>query len=152
MRTRRFIIILPIYPAIVSPRCPIDPVRVADSFNNHICALFVRLPEIVYREAMSKTHPAPRPVLLCILDGWGERAESKDNAIALAKTPVWSRLKATQPHALLETSGLAVGLPEGQMGNSEVGHMNLGAGRVVMQDLPRIDLAIKDGSVAKDKQ
>jgi len=93
---------------------------------------------------------APRPVVLCILDGWGYRAEREDNAIALAATPVWDSLLATCPHALLATSGLAVGLPEGQMGNSEVGHMNLGAGRVVMQDLPRIDLAVADGSLARN--
>ncbi|HIJ37444.1 MAG TPA: 2,3-bisphosphoglycerate-independent phosphoglycerate mutase [Rhodospirillaceae bacterium] len=90
----------------------------------------------------------PRPLLLCILDGWGYRPEREDNALALAKTPVWTQLLASAPHALLATSGLAVGLPEGQMGNSEVGHMNLGAGRVVMQDLPRIDRAIADGSLA----
>ena len=93
---------------------------------------------------------APRPVLLCILDGWGYRPDPTDNAILLAKTPVWSRLLASSPHALLETSGLAVGLPDGQMGNSEVGHMNLGAGRVVMQDLPRIDQAVADGTLAKN--
>jgi 2,3-bisphosphoglycerate-independent phosphoglycerate mutase len=92
----------------------------------------------------------PRPVVLCILDGWGYRAESADNAIALANTPNWDRLLADSPHALLKTSGLAVGLPDGQMGNSEVGHMNLGAGRVVMQDLPRIDLAAADGSLASN--
>lgn len=90
----------------------------------------------------------PRPLVLCILDGWGYRAESRDNAIALADTPNWDRLEASCPHAFLETSGLAVGLPDGQMGNSEVGHMNLGAGRVVMQDLPRIDTAVADGSLA----
>ncbi len=90
----------------------------------------------------------PRPVVLCILDGWGYRAERNDNAIALAHTPVWDELWTQAPHAFLETSGLAVGLPDGQMGNSEVGHMNLGAGRVVMQDLPRIDLAVADGSLA----
>jgi 2,3-bisphosphoglycerate-independent phosphoglycerate mutase len=90
----------------------------------------------------------PRPVVLCVLDGWGERAERTDNAILLARTPHWTALEARWPHALLATSGLAVGLPEGQMGNSEVGHMNLGAGRVVMQDLPRIDKAMTDGSLA----
>jgi 2,3-bisphosphoglycerate-independent phosphoglycerate mutase len=90
----------------------------------------------------------PRPVVLCILDGWGYRAEPADNAIALANTPNWDRFLAHYPHALLKTSGLAVGLPDGQMGNSEVGHMNLGAGRVVMQDLPRIDLAAADGALA----
>lgn len=92
----------------------------------------------------------PRPVMLCILDGWGYRAESKDNAIALATTPTWDRLVSTEPTAFLETSGLNVGLPDGQMGNSEVGHMNLGAGRVVMQDLPRVDQALADGSVARN--
>ncbi|MBC7950565.1 MAG: 2,3-bisphosphoglycerate-independent phosphoglycerate mutase [Rhodospirillaceae bacterium] len=90
----------------------------------------------------------PRPVVLCILDGWGHRDDPTDNAIAMADTPNWDRLVAACPRALLKTSGLAVGLPEGQMGNSEVGHMNLGAGRVVMQDLPRIDLAVADGSLA----
>jgi 2,3-bisphosphoglycerate-independent phosphoglycerate mutase len=92
----------------------------------------------------------PRPVVLCILDGWGYRAETADNAIALARVPVWNGLLASRPHAFLETSGLSVGLPDGQMGNSEVGHMNLGAGRVVMQDLPRVDLAVSDGSLAKN--
>lgn len=91
-----------------------------------------------------------RPVVLCILDGWGHRDEREDNAIALADTPTWDRFLRQYPHALLATSGLSVGLPEGQMGNSEVGHMNLGAGRVVMQDLPRIDAAIADGSLAKN--
>lgn len=91
------------------------------------------------------THP--KPVVLCILDGWGYRPEAKDNAIAQARTPTWDRLMKTCPNSLLETSGLAVGLPDGQMGNSEVGHMNIGAGRVVMQDLPRIDAAIADGSL-----
>ncbi len=89
----------------------------------------------------------PRPVVLCILDGWGWREETADNAIAQADTPNWDRFLARYPHALLHTSGLQVGLPDGQMGNSEVGHMNLGAGRVVMQDLPRIDAAVADGSL-----
>ncbi|MGE4281378.1 MAG: 2,3-bisphosphoglycerate-independent phosphoglycerate mutase [Magnetospirillum sp.] len=89
----------------------------------------------------------PRPVVLCILDGWGHRDEREDNAIAQADTPTWDRFLADYPHALLATSGLSVGLPDGQMGNSEVGHMNLGAGRVVMQDLPRIDAAVADGSL-----
>ncbi len=93
---------------------------------------------------------APRPALLCILDGWGWRPDhAPDNAIARATTPNYTRLLATCPHALLETSGNAVGLPKGQMGNSEVGHMNIGAGRVVAQDLPRIDVAIEDGSLAR---
>ena len=89
-----------------------------------------------------------RPVVLCILDGWGERPDADDNAIARAKTPVWHRLMARWPHAHLEASEHYVGLPDGQMGNSEVGHTNLGAGRVVMQDLPRIDDAIATGKIA----
>jgi 2,3-bisphosphoglycerate-independent phosphoglycerate mutase len=101
---------------------------------------------------MKNQSPRPRPVVLCILDGWGYRAETADNAIALAAPPNWNRLIAECPHALLETSGLEVGLPTGQMGNSEVGHMNLGAGRVVMQDLPRIDLAVADGSLAANPE
>ena len=93
---------------------------------------------------------APRPALLCILDGWGWRPEpAADNAIAAARTPHYTKLLAECPHALLATSGSAVGLPKGQMGNSEVGHMNIGAGRVVAQDLPRIDVAIEDGSLAR---
>jgi len=92
----------------------------------------------------------PRPALLCILDGWGHRPDhAEDNAIAAARTPNYARLLMDCPHALLETSGHAVGLPKGQMGNSEVGHMNIGAGRIVAQDLPRIDVAIEDGSIAR---
>jgi 2,3-bisphosphoglycerate-independent phosphoglycerate mutase len=92
-------------------------------------------------------HTRPRPVVLCILDGWGERAEKADNAILDAKTPHWHDFLKHSPHAQLQASEHFVGLPDGQMGNSEVGHMNLGAGRVVMQDLPRIDHAIADGSI-----
>jgi 2,3-bisphosphoglycerate-independent phosphoglycerate mutase len=92
--------------------------------------------------------PRPRPAVLCILDGWGWRPDPTDNAIAQARTPNYTRMLADSPHALLSTSGHAVGLPTGQMGNSEVGHMNIGSGRVVSQDLPRIDLAIEDGSLA----
>jgi len=92
----------------------------------------------------------PRPALLCILDGWGFRPDhAEDNAIAAAATPNYTRLLKECPHALLATSGNAVGLPKGQMGNSEVGHMNIGAGRIVAQDLPRIDVAIEDGSLAR---
>jgi 2,3-bisphosphoglycerate-independent phosphoglycerate mutase len=87
-----------------------------------------------------------RSVVLVVLDGWGYRAEREGNAIALANTPAWDALVQRHPRTLLEASGLAVGLPEGQMGNSEVGHLNLGAGRVVMQDLVRISQSIKDGS------
>lgn len=92
-----------------------------------------------------------KPVLLMILDGWGFREpKTPDNAIEMGHTPNWHRMYADNPHSLIETYGLAVGLPEGQMGNSEVGHTNLGAGRVVMQDLPKIDQAVKDGSLAKN--
>src|SRR5438094_60614 len=90
----------------------------------------------------------PRPVVLCILDGWGERPNAPDNAIERAKTPVWHELMRRCPHAQLDASEHYVGLPDGQMGNSEVGHTNLGAGRVVLQDLPRIDKAIADGTLA----
>ncbi|MDA0977824.1 MAG: 2,3-bisphosphoglycerate-independent phosphoglycerate mutase [Proteobacteria bacterium] len=86
------------------------------------------------------------PTVLIVLDGWGYRAEREDNAIAQANTPVWDNLWKNRPHTLISGSGLDVGLPAGQMGNSEVGHMNLGAGRVVHQDLTRIALAIEDGS------
>ena len=88
----------------------------------------------------------PKPVLLLILDGWGHREDPADNAIAQAELPNWRRLLADCPHTLVHTSGLHVGLPDGQMGNSEVGHMNLGAGRIVYQDLTRVDAAIRDGS------
>src|SRR5579875_2252763 len=92
----------------------------------------------------------PRPVMLVILDGWGWRESAADNAIRQAKTPSFDRLMRA-PSAFLRTSGLDVGLPEGQMGNSEVGHMNIGAGRVVMQDLPRIGMAVADGSLAQNE-
>jgi len=88
------------------------------------------------------------PVVLCILDGWGDRTETENNAIALGQTPVWDRLVSSVPKATLDASAGDVGLPAGQMGNSEVGHMNLGAGRIVLQDLPRIDTAVDDGSLA----
>ena len=81
-----------------------------------------------------------RPVMLVVLDGWGWREDAADNAVLQARTPTFDRLWATCPHALLRTSGLEVGLPEGQMGNSEVGHLNIGAGRVVMQDLSLIHI------------
>jgi 2,3-bisphosphoglycerate-independent phosphoglycerate mutase len=87
--------------------------------------------------------------MLVILDGWGWREDSADNAVNQARTPCFDRLWATSPRSFLHTSGHDVGLPEGQMGNSEVGHLNLGAGRVVMQDLPRIDTAVTDGSLAR---
>lgn len=92
-----------------------------------------------------------KPIVLCILDGWGHSETAEHNAILEANAPFLKKLYE-YPNSLLETSGLAVGLPEGQMGNSEVGHMNIGSGRVVMQSLPMIDLAIADGSLAKDPE
>lgn len=90
----------------------------------------------------------PKPVVLCILDGWGESDVREHNAIAQANTPHWNRLRAHYPRGVLSASEGDVGLPAGQMGNSEVGHMNIGAGRIVLQDLPRIDAAVADGSLA----
>src|ERR1051326_7089443 len=90
-----------------------------------------------------------RPVMLVILDGWGWREERADNAIRQAKTPRFDRLWQAGPHGFLRTSGKEVGLPPGQMGNSEVGHLNIGAGRVVMQDLPRIGDAIESGEIKR---
>jgi 2,3-bisphosphoglycerate-independent phosphoglycerate mutase len=84
----------------------------------------------------------PKPIVLTVLDGWGYRAETKGNAVALARKPAYDELIRKFPNTLINTSGLAVGLPEGQMGNSEVGHMNMGAGRVVHMDITRIDLMI----------
>ena len=94
---------------------------------------------------------ADRPVVLVVLDGWGYREAREGNAVALARTPTWDRLWARAPRTLLDASGLAVGLPEGQMGNSEVGHLNLGAGRVVMQDLVRISQAVKTGDFFRNR-
>lgn len=90
-----------------------------------------------------------RPVMLVVLDGWGWRDDKADNAIRQAKTPNFDRLWSSGPHAFLRTDGREVGLPPGQMGNSEVGHLNIGAGRVVMQDLPRIGDAIESGEIKK---
>jgi 2,3-bisphosphoglycerate-independent phosphoglycerate mutase len=90
------------------------------------------------------------PVVLVILDGWGYCEETRGNAIAAAKTPVMQSLWAAYPHTLIRTSGKAVGLPEGQMGNSEVGHLNIGAGRVVPQELVRISDAVEDGSIQRN--
>jgi 2,3-bisphosphoglycerate-independent phosphoglycerate mutase len=98
---------------------------------------------------MTTTRDIPRPVLLCVMDGWGQRDASDNNAVALAHTPVFDRLRRRWPSGLMNASEEHVGLPKGQMGNSEVGHMNLGAGRVVFQDLPRIDNAIADGSIER---
>ncbi|MEJ2455340.1 MAG: 2,3-bisphosphoglycerate-independent phosphoglycerate mutase [Candidatus Thiodiazotropha sp.] len=88
----------------------------------------------------------PKPVVLIILDGWGYSEDPDNNAIAMARTPVWDRLWREYPHSLINTSGAAVGLPGGQMGNSEVGHLNLGAGRVVYQEFTRVSRSIRTGS------
>ncbi|PMR74666.1 2,3-bisphosphoglycerate-independent phosphoglycerate mutase [Billgrantia endophytica] len=93
------------------------------------------------------TMTAPRPVALIILDGYGHNPDSADNAVAAAHTPVMDRLWQERPHALIHTDGRHVGLPDGQMGNSEVGHMNLGAGRIVYQDFTRITKAVEDGDL-----
>ncbi|MCK4378219.1 MAG: 2,3-bisphosphoglycerate-independent phosphoglycerate mutase [Deltaproteobacteria bacterium] len=93
----------------------------------------------------------PECVVLIIADGWGVSATVEGNAIAKAKTPVIDRLFQRYPHTTLQASGLTVGLPEGQMGNSEVGHLNMGAGRVVYQDLTRISKSIADGTFAKNQ-
>jgi 2,3-bisphosphoglycerate-independent phosphoglycerate mutase len=93
----------------------------------------------------------PRPVVLCVLDGWGFRADAADNAITRAKTPNYNKYWNSSPHALLEASEEFVGLPKGQIGNSEVGHMNLGAGRVIFQDLPLIDRAVSKGELGSNK-
>ena len=90
-------------------------------------------------------------VTLCILDGFGIKKDELGNAVIAAGTPKLDELKNNYPFAEIEASGEAVGLPEGQMGNSEVGHTNLGAGRVVMQDLPKIDLAIENGTIKENK-
>jgi len=95
---------------------------------------------------MTASRNAAKRVALVVLDGWGYRAERDGNAIALAHTPTWDKIWSSPSRTLLEASGLRVGLPKGQMGNSEVGHLNLGAGRVVMQDIVRINSAIEDGS------
>ena len=94
----------------------------------------------------------PKPVILAILDGWGHTHAGQYNAVALAKTPTMDMLARDFPSGFINASELHVGLPEGQMGNSEVGHMNIGSGRVLIQDLPRIDAAIADGSLAKKPQ
>jgi len=96
--------------------------------------------DCVYSDALCTKRP--KPIVLTVLDGWGYRAETKGNAIALARKPAYDGLIQKFPNTLIHTSGPYVGLPEGQMGNSEVGHMNMGAGRIVHMDITRIDLLI----------
>ena len=100
---------------------------------------------------MNVPTPPVERVCLVILDGWGLAPAGPGNAVEMANTPVFDRLWAEYPHTQLDACGRAVGLPEGQMGNSEVGHLNLGAGTVVRQDLTRIDDAIRDGSFAQNE-
>jgi 2,3-bisphosphoglycerate-independent phosphoglycerate mutase len=94
--------------------------------------------------------PRPKPLVLIILDGWGYRAETKANAIALARKPTYDRLLREYPNTLIHTSGPFVGLPDGQMGNSEVGHLNIGAGRIVHMDSTRIESMIRNGEFFSD--
>ncbi|MGZ3616555.1 MAG: 2,3-bisphosphoglycerate-independent phosphoglycerate mutase, partial [Ktedonobacteraceae bacterium] len=96
---------------------------------------------------MSSTHAGrPRPFVLIVMDGWGINPRKEGNAIALARTPNLDKLAKNWPLTAIRTSGEAVGLPEGQMGNSEVGHQNIGAGKRVLQDYSRVNESIKDGS------
>src|SRR4029453_5196597 len=97
---------------------------------------------------LARTRPRARPVVLIILDGFGSREPAPDNAISNAAMPNWTTLLATPPHTTIDASELHVGLPGGQMGNSEVGHLNIGAGRIVYQDYTRIDHAIATGEFA----
>src|SRR5246127_3656733 len=92
----------------------------------------------------------PKPLVLIILDGWGYSPKTEANAIALARKPTYDRLLRDYPNTLIQTSGPFVGLPEGQMGNSEVGHLNIGAGRIVYMDITRIDLMIQNGEFEKN--
>src|SRR5947209_2750776 len=87
----------------------------------------------------------PKPLVLAILDGWGYAPPSNANAISLARKPVYDRMLREYPNTLIHTSGRFVGLPDGQMGNSEVGHLNMGAGRIVYMDITKIDLMIENG-------
>jgi 2,3-bisphosphoglycerate-independent phosphoglycerate mutase len=110
----------------------------------------IREPSPSPAPARSDGKPAVHPVVLLILDGFGCRDDAPDNAITRAVTPRWQSLLETCPHATIDASELRVGLPEGQMGNSEVGHLNIGAGRVVYQDFTRIDVAIRDGQFVRN--
>src|SRR6516162_7334856 len=104
-------------------------------------------PVLAYFANMAKR---PKPIVLTVLDGWGFRTETKGNAVALACKPNYDRLIAEFPNTLIHTSGPFVGLPEGQMGNSEVGHLNMGAGRIVHMDITRIDQLIQNGEFFSD--
>jgi len=109
------------------------------------------IPSPLTAPAVAGSASAARPAVLLILDGFGCREDAPDNAITRADAPNWRRLLATCPHTTIDASELRVGLPEGQMGNSEVGHLNIGAGRVVYQDYTRIDVAIRDGQFVRNQ-
>src|SRR5271167_3133331 len=94
--------------------------------------------------------PRPKPLVLIILDGWGYAPPSNANAISLARKPIYDQLLRDYPNTLIHTSGRYVGLPDGQMGNSEVGHLNIGAGRIVQMDITRIDALIASGEFQKN--
>jgi len=97
------------------------------------------------------SHASVPPMVLVILDGWGYREATDGNAVAAAKTPVMDSLWAAYPRTLIRTSGKDVGLPDGQMGNSEVGHLNIGAGRIVPQELVRISDAVEEGTIQENE-
>jgi 2,3-bisphosphoglycerate-independent phosphoglycerate mutase len=104
------------------------------------------LDQYQYVEIKSNMSSRPKPVVLLILDGFGYSEEQENNAIAMANTPCWDRLQKEYPMTLLDCSGEVVGLPDGQMGNSEVGHIHIGTGRYVPQDFSKVNDAVKDGS------
>lgn len=103
-----------------------------------------------HKDSLPMNHASVPPMVLVILDGWGYREDANGNAVAAAKTPVMDSLWAAYPHTLIRTSGKDVGLPDGQMGNSEVGHLNIGAGRIVPQELVRISDAVEDGTIQEN--
>lgn len=132
---------------------PLRDGRLADLAPTVLQALGIDPPEAMEGSGLAPGHRwgAPRKVLLLILDGWGLGEEDDTNPIYLAQTPVWDHLMGRVPHARLEAAGEAVGLKPGKAGNSEAGHMNIGAGRVVLQDDVRLDLAMKDGSFFRNE-
>ena len=117
--------------------------------SNLILSTNTRLANMSNKEVSNKAASAKKSTVLIILDGWGYREQSNSNAIQAANTPVLDKLKNDYPNMLIQTSGMAVGLPDGQMGNSEVGHVNLGAGRIVYQDFTRITKSIADGEFSQ---
>ena len=108
------------------------------------------MPEMTSKDAQPPGSGRPKPVVLCVLDGWGHRGEASDNAVALGHTPVFDGLWVKGPRCFLRTCGEDVGLPAGQIGNSEVGHMNIGAGRIVLQDLLMIGRALEEGELDRN--